>query len=346
MKANYWGFSLFLLALLAACGHRQEAVETKPESKTIRVKTVQVNTSSDETALRYSGSIEPSVTIPLSFQNMGTVKNVYVEEGDFVKKGKLLANLDNKDMTNMHQIALSKFQQAQDAYNRLKTVYDEGSLPEIKWIEMETNLEQARSSLELAKNNLEKCDLYSPDDGVIGKRNVEPGQSSIGIINAPFELVKIQTVFVKISVPENEISKIRKGQTAGFKVAALNGKTFEGVISIISPVADAISRTYNAKISVNNTNLELKPGMVCDVILNLSSSGDKMVIPNQAVSTDADGKAFVFVVSSDKQSVKKQFITTGNYQDTGIEVTSGLNPGETIVVGGKEKLTDNSLISL
>jgi len=86
--------------------------------------------------------------------------------------------------------------------------------------------------------------------------------------------------------------------------------------------------------------------MVCDVILNLSSSVDKMIIPNHAVSTDADGKAFVFVVSSDKQRVKKQIITTGNYQDAGIEVTSGLNPGETIVVGGKEKLTDNSLISL
>jgi len=85
--------------------------------------------------------------------------------------------------------------------------------------------------------------------------------------------------------------------------------------------------------------------MVCDVILNLSSSVDKMIIPNHAVSTDADGKTFVFVVSSDKKSVKKQLITTGNYQGTGIEVTGGLNPGETIIAEGKEKLTDSSLIS-
>lgn len=345
MKANYWGFFLVLMAVLSACGNHQEATGIKPENKTIRVKTIQVTTSSDESLLRYSGSIEPSVTIPLSFQNMGTVKNIYVEEGDFVKKGTLLASLDNKDMTNMHQIALSKYQQAKDAWDRLKTVYDEGSLTEIKWVEMETNLEQARSALELAKNNLEKCDLYSPDAGVIGKRNIEPGQSSIGGISAPIELIKIQSVFVKISVPENEISKIRKGQTASFTVAALDGKQFAGTIANISPLADAISRTYSAKITVNNTNLELKPGMVCDVQLTLSSSGNKMIVPFHAVSTDADGKTFVFVVSSDKKSVKKQIITTGNYQGTGIEVTGGLNPGETIVAEGKEKLTDNSLIS-
>lgn len=345
MKVLNLGISLCLLVVLTSCGQREKRVETSPESKAIKIKVMQISASSGNGDLRYSGSIEPSQTIPLSFQNVGTVKDIYVEEGDFVKKGTLLASIDNKDMKNMYEIARSKYMQAKDAYDRLKTVYEQGSLTEIKWVEMETNLEQARSSLELAKSNLEKCDLYAPADGVIGKRNTEPGQSSISGLGAPLELVKIEKVFVKISVPENEINKIQKGQKAGFQVAALNGKQFLGTITNVSPVADAISRTYNAKITVANPGFELKPGMVCDVSFNSNISDNKILAPYSAVSAGADGKPFVFVITADKNRVMKRQITTGSYVGSMIEVTAGLANGETIVVEGKEKLSDNSLIS-
>lgn len=187
--------------------------------------------------------------------------------------------------------------------------------------------------------------MYAPESGVIGKRNAEPGQSSIGSLGAPLELVKLENVYVKISVPENEIGKISVGQEAVFEVAALNGKKFQGKITSLNPVADIISRTYSAKILVQNQGYELKPGMVCDVTIGSGLASNKVLVPYVAVSADADGKPYVFVVSQDKNRVRKQNITTGNFFDNKIEVTSGLNPGETIVVEGKEKLSDNSQIS-
>lgn len=333
-----------LIALMMGCGRTETAVTNL--EKTVKVSTVKVSPTEGSYTLRYSGTIEASQTIPLSFQTTGTIEKIYVEVGDIVKKGQLLASVDKSDMQNIYNVTLAKYDQAQDAYNRLKSVHDQGSLPEIKWVEMESNMEQAKSSLELAKNNLDKCNMRAPVDGIVGRRNIEPGQSAIGSSLSPIELVQIESVYVKISVPENEISKIKKGQKAMFSLSALNNKQFEGMVTNLSPVADIISRTYTVKISVKNTSLELKPGMVCDVTLSLERQVVSMLVPYKSVSKDSNGNTYVYIVSLDNKSVKRQNITIGNYHESGIEVLNGLTVGQTIVSEGCEKLSDNSLISL
>lgn len=337
-------FLAMMFAVIMGCGKNKEK-ETTPE-KRIKVNTAKVSLAESSYSLRYSGTIEASQTIPLTFQTTGTIEKIYVEVGDIVKKGQLLATTDNSDALNIYNVTLAKYEQAKDAYNRLKSVHDQGSLPEIKWVEMESNMEQAKSSLEMSKNNLDKCNMRSPVDGIVGRRNISPGQSALGASLAPIELVQIETVLVKISVPENEIGKIAKGQRATFSVSALEGKQFEGFVVNVSPVADVISRTYTVKISVKNLKYELKPGMVCDVILSLNHETVSLVVPYKAVSKDSDGKSFVFVVSPDGTRVIKQNVTVGNYRESGIEVLSGLTLGQVVVSAGCEKLSDNSLISL
>jgi RND family efflux transporter MFP subunit len=332
-----------LTAILAGCHPAQDQENTISE-KSIAVTVSEVRSEHVAVNLRYSGTVEPSQTIPLNFQTTGTVEQVMVDAGDAVKKGQLLATLDKNDMQSLNEITKAKYQQAKDAYDRLKIVHDQGSLTEIKWVEMETNLEQAKSSLEISRNNLEKCALRAPVGGIIGRRNVEPGMSSLGI-TAPLELVQIAVVFVKISVPENEIGKIKKGLRANIVVSALNGKKFSGDITNVSPVADAFARTYEAKITVNNPTLELKPGMVCDVTLNLTTERELMLVPCQSVIQDNDGNHFVYVVDTGRKRVKKQRVEVGNYSGTNLEILSGLTRGETIICEGKEKLSDNTLIN-
>lgn len=346
MKSIYVNFSICLLTVLTSCGHKQEEKASDLASQSVKVETSSVQVSDHLTKLRYSGTIEPSQTIALSFQATGTVEKVLVNAGDAVRKGQLLATLDRSNMKSMYEITKAKYQQAKDAYNRLKTVHEQGSLPDIKWVEMETNLEEAKSSLELSRNNLSKCNLYAPVNGVIGHRNIEPGMSSISLTSSPLDLVNINTVYVKIPVPENEIGKIKKGLTASFVVSALSNKEFTGKITNISPVADPISRTYDVKILVTNSRQELKPGMVCDVNLNGSIRKKIISVPYSAVTKDNNGKTFVYTVSSDKKHAIKQNVTVGNYLDNEIEILSGLTPNQEIVVEGKEKLSNQSLISL
>ncbi len=335
-------FSAIVIMLLG-CKQKQEA--TKQEVTAIKVKTQSVQTASGLSNLRYSGTVEAAQTIPLSFQSSGTVEKVLVQAGDAVRKGQLLACVDKTDNQSIYNSSLAMYQQAKDAYDRLKQVHDNGSLSEVKWVEMETNLKKAESQLEVAKNSLDKCNLYAPVSGIIGKRNVEPGQSALSSF-APLELVKIETVLIKISVPENEIGKIKKGMSASFSISALDSKQFEGVITNVGVVADQFSRTYEVKITVKNPEMEIKPGMVCDVVLDSTAEKQMVLVPYSAVSKDTEGNSFVFVVNNDQKSVKKQIIKVGGYQTNGLEIIGGLAENQTIVVEGKEKLTDNSQIIL
>lgn len=334
-----------LIALIYGCNNNETQVISQNEQR-IPVNVIKVTIGKTNSGLSYSGTIEPFQSVPLTFQSNGTVEKVLADAGDAVKKGQLLATLDNTDIQNIYNISLAKYQQAKDAYDRLKSVHEQGSLPDIKWIEMETNLSQAKSSLDISRNNLNKCNLYAPQKGIIGKRNIEPGMSALTVTSAPFELVNIESVYVKISVPENEIGKIKKGMKALFRVSALGNHEFEGYITKISPIADAISRTYEAKILVNNKDEAIKPGMVCDVTVNQQIEKEVLLIPFQCVSKDAQGKPFVFTVDTINKKAKKQTIEKGNYYGNSLEVLSGLVQGQIIVSEGKEKLADNSLISL
>lgn len=336
-------YFFFAVIMFTSCSSKTASDESQSP---VKVQIVEVKKVTGTSFLQYSGTIEPSQTIPLTFQTTGTVEQILVQVGDVVHKGQLLATVDKADAQSMYELTNAKYQQAMDAYNRLKEVYDNGSLPEIKWVEMESNLQQAKSSLAIAKTNLKKTNLYSPDNGVIGKRNIEPGMSSIGSVINPLELVKIENVYVKIAVPENEIGKIKKGLTATFRVSALNDQLFQGVVTSVGVVANQVSRTYDVKITVKNQGLVLKPGMVCDVKLNIAANEEIVAIPYSAVDIDKDKSKFVYVVDVPNKKVNKRIIQVGNYQNSDIEILSGLSLGEKVVCEGKQKLSDNSKITL
>lgn len=342
MQKNLILFALLISAI--SCKPKQETA-TKEANAPIKVKIQVVQTARGQANLRYSGTVEAAQTIPLTFQSSGTVEQVLVQEGDAVRKGQLLATVNKTDNQSIYNSSLAMYEQAKDAYDRLKQVYDNGSLSEVKWVEMETNLKKAESQLQIAKNNLDKCCLYAPASGIVGKRNIEPGQSSISSFS-PIELVKIETVLVKISVPENEIGKIRKGMTASFSIPALENRPYEGSITHVGVVADQFSRTYEVKITVRNPNQEIKPGMVCDVSLNTATDKEMVLVPYSAVSKDNEGNSFVYLVGSDNKSVKKQTVKVGDYHSSGLEILSGLTANQTVVIEGKEKLSDNSQIIL
>jgi RND family efflux transporter MFP subunit len=334
---------IVLLALLMGCSSPETVYEKA--SGPIRVTSQKIEKERVSAVLRYSGTVEAFRTIPLTFKTTGTVEKVLAEAGEMVKKGQLLATLDETDAKSMLGISSSQYQQAKDAYDRLKTVHENGSLPDIRWVEMESKLAQAQSSLDLARNNLEKCRMVAPLDGMIGRRNIEPGMSSISITSAPLELVEIGQVYIKVAVPENEIALISKGISASFTVQALDSRAFSGMVMVVTPVADRISRTYEVKILVNNTDMALKPGMVCDVRLDQTAERELIIVPGQSVTRDFGNKAYVFVVDTSAGTVRRREVTTGQFLESGIEIISGLLPGERIVTEGKEKLSDNSKIT-
>ena len=317
--------------------------DTSLKNTLTEVEVEQVKTSDDSEALAYSGTIEESETIPLSFSGLGSVARVLVSEGDFVKKGQLLAVLNDETYKNAYEMSLAAQKQAEDAYKRLLPMYKNGNLPEIKLVDIETKLQQAKAAALISKKSVDDCRLYSPVDGIVGKRSIEPGMSAIPNLTS-INIVKIEKVFARVAVSENEISSIKKGTKANIKVAALKNSEFTGTVEEIGVLADPIAHTYKIKIGIINKNNQIKPGMICNVTLNKFSETVGLFVPSRAVLVDEQGRNFVYAVSQNK-AVRK-YIKTGKLMKNGVEITGGLNDGEQIVVAGQQKLVDSSLIRI
>jgi RND family efflux transporter MFP subunit len=331
------------ICLFAACSSKKG---TKTQEKIISVRVMEIGAATIASERNYVGTVEESAAVSLSFSSMGTVEQVFVSEGQKVGKGQLLATLNATTAQNAYDVALAKLAQAQDAYDRLAKVHDNGSLSEIKFVEVETGLQQAKSLTAAARKNLDDCRLYAPRSGVITARNIEAG-SSANPVQAAFKLVAVDRVKVKIAVPENEIGKISEGQTANVVVPALDNASFSGKIEMKGVEANALSHTYEVKIGVDNNagtkNVSLLPGMVCRVMI----AGDArtgIVVPNRAVQISTDGRRFVWL--ADNGIAKRCFVTVGNLTDYGVTIEEGLSAGKQIIVEGYTKVGEGMKISI
>jgi membrane fusion protein, multidrug efflux system len=336
-----YGVSLLAITCLyPGCGGKNDGLG---QNTAINVEVENVKQLDDSQVITYSGTIEESESIPLCFPGIGTVLKVNVAEGSFVKKGQLLATLNNESYKNAYEMSLASLKQAEDAYKRLQPMYKNGNLPEIKLIDVETSLQQAKSATAIAKKNLADCNLYSPVDGVVGKKSIDPGMTAMPNI-ASINIVKIEKVFARVSVPENEIASIKKGSWATIKVSALNRENITGTVEEIGVMADPMAHSYKVKISITNKDRALKPGMICNVIINDGARKRELVIPTRAVQVDDDSRNFVYSIISD-HAVKK-YIQTGELVNNGITITNGISEADRIVVSGQHKLTDNSLVNI
>lgn len=309
----------------------------------VNVEVASVCNPTEGQIFTYSGAVEESETTPLSFKVIGNVKQVLVKEGDFVKAGQVLAVLNSDNYKDSYEMSLASLKQAEDAYKRLKPMYKNGNLPEIKLIEVETSLQQAKSATAIAKRNIEDCVLTSPVSGVVGRRSIEPGMSAMPGI-AAINVVKIEKVFAKIPIPENEIANIHKGQKAVIKVSAIGGQEIIGTVEEIGVLADPLAHSYKVKIAVANGDKKLMPGMICNAMIKSDIKLNDLIVPNKAVQIDDQNRNFVYAVEGNK-AVKK-YVVTGALVRDGISIKEGLAGSEKIIIAGQNRITENSIVNI
>lgn len=332
---------LILALALIGCNSSSEKKEGNNSSTVINVTTSIITNYQGENNRNYSGVIEAKNTLPLSFATSGTVTKVLVGEGQWVKKGQLLATVDCTNARNLYTLANSKYEQAQDAYNRLKPMKENGTLPEIKWIEVETGLSQAKAASSIAKKGMSDCNLYAPTSGVIGKKRIQVGMNVIPI-NPALDILNITNVNVKASVPENEINLLKKGDTATIHIAAIN-KVFKGTIKEIGVSADMFSHSYPVKIEIQNLKNNIKPGMVCSVKIKSKNNNEGFLISNKTLQNDLEGQ---FVYVENKSKAYKKRVTTIELIEKNVLVQGELKEGDKVITSGQQKLQEAASINI
>lgn len=339
MQKNLILIGLIVVTLLSGCAKKKNSGRIP----TIPVRTVIAHLEKDRNEYGYVGVVEEERSSAMSFAVAGTVKMTYAEEGQRVSKGELLARLDTVNLSSAYYAAKAQLSQAEDAMRRVQKLYDSQSIPEIKYIDVQTQLEKARSMEAIARKNLADSRLVAPFSGVIGNKSAESGENVLP--NQPvYMLLKIEDVKIKVAVPEKEIADILKNQRARISVPALHDASYEGIIEERGIVADPVSHSYTVRIRVHNPASELLPGMVCSV----SVVGDNLrealfVVPSQCVQTSAD-KRFVWCIVNG-QAVRRD-VETGKFTPYGVEILSGLHEGEEIVTEGYQSLYEGATLKI
>ncbi len=331
------------MLMLGSCGEKnrkERAVEP------VNVKTMTVQQETADGLQGYSGTIEEMSGSSLSFASVGTLRSVSVGESQMVRQGQLVATIDETSLKSAHEAALAAKEQALDAEQRMKLLHDAGSLPEIKWIEVQTQVRQAISAEKMAKKALTDTRLYAPFSGYVAEKQAEAGQSvapGVPIV----KLVRIDHVKVSISVPEEEIAQIHTGLSLQVKVTALGGKTFEAKVSEKGVTADALSRSYEVKGIIGNPQHELLPGMIAEVHLGTMGTSQhkeqSITLPAEIIQIDADNRPFVWTVVDNK--AQKAYVTLGQNIGDNVQISKGLKAGDKVICEGQQKVSNGMKVN-
>lgn len=289
----------------------------------------------------YQGTVEEANGTDLSVATMGTVSSIRVNMGDRVAKGQLIATLDATTARSTHEAALAALARADDAFGRLRQLHDSGSLPEMKWVEAQSSLRQARAAEQAARKQLADCRLTAPFGGVIAAKMADAGQNVMP--GTPVaRLVSAGGQQVRMSVPEAEIGQINVGDKGRIDVATLGGKSYRATVTEKGVTANALSRSYDVRLKVDNADSRLLPGMVVSVTLSSRGATGYQVVPAGIVQIDERNKTFVWVVSDGKAA--RRDINCGEYVGDGVTVTSGLKAGERVIVEGSQKVCNGTKV--
>lgn len=334
---NYLVTASFILLAIASCKNKEKEVQKEQQ---IPVKVVSIALNDIDGQRKYIGSVEESAITQLSFQVAGNVKQILVSEGSRVKAGQIIATLDKSRYQKAYEVAKSQKKQAKDAYQRLKIIYDNKSLPEIKIIEAQSLLEQAEAAESIALKDVEDCNLRSPYSGVIGTKGIDLG-ANVAAGMPIFTVLKIEKIRVKVSIPENDINDLKIGGDADIYVKTLD-KSYAGKIIEKGVVANPYSRAYTVKIDILNGKNELLPGMDCNITFK-SNKVTGYSLPISVIQISARNERYVWKVNKDN-TVLKQSVKIGELTSDGVVVLEGLGEGDRIVTEGFQKIFEGSKV--
>ena len=328
-----------VLMALSSCGEKKQTAA----EQTVRVKVQEIHAEAVNGEQGFSGTIEEASGVSLSFASAGTIKRIYVDEGQTVRQGQLIGELDPTTMQNAYTISKTSLEQAQDTYKRMKELHDAGSLPEMQWISVENQLKSATAQEAMARKSLADTKLYAPFSGYIASKDAEIGQNTSPGMPV-VKLVNIGSVKVKISVPEDDVQRIQKGSSMKIVVPALGNREFSGRVTERGVSADPRSRTYEVKATIQNDDRQLLPGMICQAFTNYMQGTTGVFIPANLVQLDSDNKTFVWVVNGDK-AVKREIIINGETAQ-GAQVGGGLSSGDKLIVVGQQKVSNGMKVEI
>ena len=285
-----------------------------------------------------------NVVILSEFQ--GALKNLFVREGQLVKKGELLAEINDSGLKEQLDQMLIQANYTKDNFDRVKRLWEKNIGSEMQFLKAKSDFETNNKMVEQIRDQLSKTKIYAPFDGEIDEiisnlgSNLVPGSSILRVVN-------LDIIYAEAQVPEKYVSSIELGTEALVSIPLLNKEVTSKIVqsgNFINPN----NRTFRVEAPVENKDKRIKQNLNARIKIKNYSNIKALVVPLRVIREDASGRPFIYkLVETDKKDVLltvKIFVETGANNDEEIEITKGLSIGDIIVLEGANNVEDNQRV--
>ncbi len=271
-------------------------------------------------------------------RTLGVVESIFVEEGDVVRAGQRLAQLETERLELELKRSRTQLENLQAAYERASRLHEERMISPNEYDTARFNYRSEQANLALREYDLREAAIRATIDGVITRRHIKVGHT-LNPGGVAFEMKSLQDIEAVLNVSEREMQRVRAGQLARLSVDALPGAQFVGAVSRVAPEVDPATGTFRVTVSLANADGRLKPGMFARVEVRVDERQDALLAPLETVMVLRD-RSSVFVV--EEGVAARRPVTTGYVSDGVIELLDGADEGDEVVATGQEGLRDGT----
>ena len=279
----------------------------------------------------------------------GTLEKVFVSEGQKVKKGQLLAEINDSGLNEQYEQMVIQAEFAKENFERTQRLWDNNIGSEMQYLKSKTDYEASKKMVDQMKDRLSKTKIYAPFDGEIDEIISNVGSNLIPGVSQILRLVNLDIIYAESFVSEKYISFIGEGTEAIVQIPLLN-MDYRSSVNQTGNFINPSNRTFRIEVPVENFDNRIKQNLDAKIKINIYKKDDAIVIPLRIVREDALGKNFVYVMSEDNKEgvylTSKQFITLGNKSEDKVEVTEGLDLGDIVILEGAYSVEDSQRVKL
>lgn len=289
-----------------------------------------------------NGTLEAENEVDLVARTSGPITRMSTEEGRQVRKGQLLAVLDDREIRAQLEAASVRLEETRQSFERVRTLHEKELLSRDTFDQAAAAFETAQADHDRLEIQLQYTRIEAPFSGLVVARYVKFAEF---VQNGArlFRLSDFDPLLVRIQVPERELSRLRTGQSAEIRVEAFAERRFAAELLRISPVVDAETGTVRVTLEVQGEG-SLRPGMFARVFLEMESRPDALVVPKNALALDSLGNTVY--VAADDGTAERRDLELGFRNEQLLEVLSGVEAGESVVVVGQDGLSDGTPIEI
>ncbi|NGP86839.1 efflux RND transporter periplasmic adaptor subunit [Fodinibius halophilus] len=329
---------------ISSCSTETQSKDVMDKDSTAAVPVEVATANTGDISAYYSSTttLEADEEATVVAKVRGLVETLHVEEGDIVQAGDLLAQLEDEQLRLEAQQAKATMDRLKNELNRKKELYQKELISAQEFENAKYEFQAQKSSYELAQLQLNYTQITAPINGIISDRMIKVG-NMINSDQEVFQITDFDPLLAVLDIPEHEMNKLNKGQSAKIKVDAIPGATFSGRVLRISPTVNSETGTFEVTVSIKDESRKLKPGMFGRVRIVYDTHQNTLMIPKNAVMTE-DGASSVYVIN-DKMAYR-QNVRTGYINGDNIEIIEGINPADTVVTVGQNSLQDSALVEI